>query len=120
MTENNSEPALRVLMVSQRMLPYVAGAELKALGLARAIISLGADARIVTTRFARGLKPLESVRGVRVRRLPVLRESASTHISQFLAMAAYVAARGRSSLPRKLSDLEEGPRTHDEMLRIVR
>jgi glycosyltransferase involved in cell wall biosynthesis len=96
MTENNSEPALRVLMVSQRMLPYMAGAELKALGLARAIISLGADARIVTTRFARGLKSLETVRGVRVRRLPVLRESAATHISQFLAIAAYVAARGRS------------------------
>jgi glycosyltransferase involved in cell wall biosynthesis len=96
MTENNSEPALRVLMVSQRMLPYMAGAELKALGLARAIISLGANARIVTTRFARGLKSLETVRGVSVRRLPVLRESAATHISQFLAMAAYVAARGRS------------------------
>jgi glycosyltransferase involved in cell wall biosynthesis len=31
-----------------------------------------------------------------VRRLPVLRESAATHISQFLAIAAYVAARGRS------------------------
>jgi glycosyltransferase involved in cell wall biosynthesis len=96
MAENNSEPALRVLMVSQRMLPYVAGAELKALGLARALLSLGADARIITTRFASGLKSTETMRGVRVRRLPVLRESRATNMSQFFAMAAYVAARGRS------------------------
>ena len=93
---NNKKPRLRVLMVSQRMLPYVAGAEMKALGLARALLSLGVDARIVTTKFTGGLKAKETIQGVEVRRLPVMRASITQRGSQFFAMAAYVAARGHS------------------------
>lgn len=108
---DESEPTtpdrMRVLMVSQRMFPYVAGAEVKALELTRSLIALGADAQIVTTRFARALGSRETIRGVPVRRLPILREAKATGLlrpltvflmkaSQFLSAAVYVAARGRS------------------------
>src|SRR5437867_3739813 len=93
--KQNQHLSQRVLLVSQRMLPYVAGAELKALNLARSFIRLGVDARIATTRFARGLAARETIRGVDVRRLPVLRASMG-RASQFLAVASYVGAMGRT------------------------
>lgn len=98
---------LRVLMVSQRMLPFIAGAETKALNLARSLLSLGCHAEIVTTRFASNLAPSEVIEGVSVRRLPmlgrlrfdtasVLTSEFPARPSQFLSTAAYIAARGRS------------------------
>ena len=50
---------LRVLMVSQRMLPYVAGAELQALHLSCALIRLGVAVRIITTKFVPDLESRE-------------------------------------------------------------
>jgi glycosyltransferase involved in cell wall biosynthesis len=90
-------------MVSQRLYPYIAGAEIQALGLARALAAAGARVRMVTTRLTPELPGREVVDGVDVRRLPV----ASTPLSngtarlaayavkaaQIAAMSGYVAAR---------------------------
>ena len=61
----------RILMVSQRLYPYIAGAEVQALGLARALATAGAHVRVVTTRLAPDLPEREVLDGVEVRRLPV-------------------------------------------------
>ncbi len=96
---------VRVLMVSQRLFPYIAGAEQQALGLARALTRAGADVRIVTTRFADGLSARESIDGVGVERISVpFGRSASAagvgfhcaKVAQILAMARAVASRARS------------------------
>jgi len=103
--ERTTDRRLRVLMVSQRLLPYVAGAEVKLLDLARSFLAAGATVQIVTTRYRRGLARKETLQGVRVRRLGVLRAPRSrvfarlfdpvVKLSQLLSMAFYVAARGR-------------------------
>ncbi len=94
---------LRILVVSQRMLPYRAGAEIKAFSLARFFNELGAQTHIVTTKFAPDLPANEVMEGVPVRRLPVLRtrqESGlrylASKLSQLLAMAVYLAIHGRA------------------------
>lgn len=94
---------MRVLLVSQRMLPYLAGAETKIFHLARCFIKEGVQASIVTTKFAPGLPQAEIMEGVPVRRLTVLRtiqESGLWHlaskISQLVAMAVYVGVYGRN------------------------
>lgn len=95
---------LRVLMVSQRMLPYTAGAEVKLIDLARYFPAASAQAQIVTTKYARGLARDETIQGVRVYRLKVLRAPVRlarlldplVKLSQLLSMAFYVAACGRS------------------------
>lgn len=94
---------LRVLMISQRMLPHVAGAELQALGLSGALINLGVDVRIATTRFSSDLRGREIIEGVEVRRLPVLRarlndstdSSAAAKASTFASAGSYVARHRR-------------------------
>ena len=92
-------------MVSQRMLPYVAGAELRALSLAKALIAIGVEVDILTTRYKAGLAAEDVIEGVKARRLPVLREptsgprqlaSSAVKASQFFAAAAWVAANGSS------------------------
>lgn len=103
--ERTIDRNLRVLLVSQRLLPYVAGAEVKLLDLARSFLAAGAMVQIVTTRYMRGLADDESIQGVRVRRLGVLRAPRSkslarlfdpfVKLSQLLTMAFYVATRGR-------------------------
>lgn len=98
---------MRVLMICQRMLPYLAGAEIKAFELARSLISHGEQAAIVTTKFEKGLSSLEEMRGVRVRRLPVIRHAATNgatgrastsalKTTQFLSAFAFILARGRA------------------------
>ncbi len=92
-----------MLMISQRMPPHIAGAELQALGLSRALIDLGADVRIATTRFSSGLRGREIIEGVEVRRLPVLRSnsadssdgSSAAKASVFASAASYVARHRR-------------------------
>jgi hypothetical protein len=69
LVEKQSGNPLRVLMVSQRMVPYVAGAELQAL------LQAGVQTRIVTTRYSPKLARRETIDGVRARHLAVLRES---------------------------------------------
>jgi glycosyltransferase involved in cell wall biosynthesis len=68
-----SNPRFRVLMACQRFFPYTAGAELQALGLARALAVLGADVHVVTTRFTKHLAACETLEGIPVRRLPTVR-----------------------------------------------
>jgi hypothetical protein len=75
LVEKQSGNPLRVLMVSQRMVPYVAGAELQALGLSQALLQAGVQTRIVTTRYSPKLARRETIDGVRARHLAVLRES---------------------------------------------
>lgn len=99
---------LRILMVSQRMLPYIAGAEMQALRLARSLIESGNDVKILTTRFMRGLPVHDSIEGVPVRRIPVLNGSESSieealgpefamaKASRFVSMAAFTAFYARS------------------------
>jgi glycosyltransferase involved in cell wall biosynthesis len=99
---------LRILMVSQRMLPYIAGAELQALHLARALIQSGNEVRILTTKFMRGLPAHDLIAGVPVRRIPVLHSSQSSieeasvsefpmaKASNFASMAAFTAFYSRS------------------------
>ena len=98
MIERPASGSLRVLMVSQRMLPHVAGAELQAFRLARSLRNCGVDAQIVSTKFARGLAGREVIEGVPVRRLAVLRgaTSAAVKTSQLISTASYVAAHIRS------------------------
>lgn len=92
-------------MVSQRLFPYIAGAELQALGLARALRTAGATVEMVTTRYADGLKAAESIEGVPVRRLavPFARRNAQSGIafqvaklSQIVTMALHIARGARS------------------------
>ena len=93
-----------MLMVSQRMVPYVAGAELQALWLSRALIEAGVETCLVTTKFSPGLARHEIIEGVPVRRLAVLRgpvrptpaRAALVKMSQVAAMASYVFAHARS------------------------
>ena len=104
LVEKQSGRPLRVLMVSQRMVPYVAGAELQALWLSRALVEAGAEVGIVTTKFSPGLARHEIIEGVPVRRLATLRGSEQptsgratlVKMSQVAAMASYVFARARS------------------------
>ena len=98
MIERPAPGSLRVLMVSQRMLPHVAGAELQAFRLARSLRNCGVDAQIVSTKFERGLARREVIEGVPVRRLAVLRGSTSAAVktSQLISTASYVAAHARS------------------------
>lgn len=64
-----SAPRLKVLMISQRFPPHrLAGAELQALGLAKALRTLGVEPRVMTTAFRRGLPASEMIDGI-----PVLR-----------------------------------------------
>jgi len=89
------------------MVPYIAGAEIQALGLSRALQSLGADVSLLTTRFRRGLAARDIVDDMPVRRLPVVPEPVgrsrigrklgfhATKASQVVALAGYVAVRGR-------------------------
>jgi glycosyltransferase involved in cell wall biosynthesis len=56
-------------MVSQRLAPYVAGAEQQAVGLARALQVRGVQVEIVTTAFRAGLAPRDRVNGIPVWRL---------------------------------------------------
>lgn len=86
---------VRVLMVSQRMPPHRAGAEMQALGLSRALLDEGVDVRVVTTRYRGGLTSRTALDGISVRRLGTLRPgsgpSAAVHLSRAAAMAWYVA-----------------------------
>lgn len=92
-------------MVSQRLFPYIAGAEVQALGLARALADLGAQVRIVTTRLEHRLPGFETIDGVEIRRLPVTprplgsgEADPGAHVAKVLqisAMALYVSARAR-------------------------
>ncbi|HKY05275.1 MAG TPA: glycosyltransferase family 4 protein, partial [Blastocatellia bacterium] len=102
-SDRSYRPRLRVLMISQRMPPHIAGAELQALGLSRALIRLGVDVRIATTRFSSGLRAHEIIEGVEVRRLPVLRANPddspdgplAAKASIFASAASYVATHRR-------------------------
>lgn len=93
-------------MVSQRLYPYIAGAEQQALGLARALTRSSAGVAMVTTRFAENLPRRESVEGIEVERIsiPFARSVASSgpsflaaKVSQIAAMAAYVARKARDA-----------------------
>ena len=86
---------LRVLMVVQRLLPDLAGAELQALALASALGELGVDVHFISTRYARGLPAHGTVRGRAVRRLPVVR-GPLLKASQLVTTAAWVARRRAS------------------------
>lgn len=86
---------LRVLMIVQRLRPHLAGAELQALGLARRLRAQGHEVEIVATRYVAGLPRRESIDGVPVYRLPVLR-GALLKPSQLLAAAAWATARARA------------------------
>lgn len=76
---------------------------MQALGLSRALINLGVDVRIATTRFSSGLRGREIIEGVEVHRLPVLRTntsdspdgSAAAKASIFASAASYVARHRR-------------------------
>lgn len=88
-------------MVSQRAGAFYGGAEVQALRLARALVSLGVDVQIVTTKFVSGLANCETLYGVPVRRLAVVRQDRVSHflavkVSQCVAMAWYVAMYGRA------------------------
>ncbi len=91
-------------MVSQRLYPYIAGAEQQALGLARALTRAEADVRMVTTLFADGLPRRETIDGIDVERIrvPLARNPASSgpafhaaKISQIVTMALHVARAAR-------------------------
>jgi glycosyltransferase involved in cell wall biosynthesis len=90
----SSPDRLRVLMVVQRMLPYLAGAELQAVGLAGALGDLGVEVHFVSTRYAKGLPARGAVRGRAVRRLPVVR-GPLLKPSQLLSTAAWVGWKAR-------------------------
>ncbi len=72
--------APRVVMVSAGFWPAVGGAESQALELARALGARGARVRVLTRRLG-GLPGRETVRGVDVRRLPVLGTGALDSLS---------------------------------------
>jgi glycosyltransferase involved in cell wall biosynthesis len=82
-------------MVVQRLLPYLAGAEIQALGLGAALERLGVDVRFLSTRYVAGLAAEETVRGLRVERLGVLR-GPLLKPSQMVASALGVARRAPS------------------------
>lgn len=91
-------------MVSQRLYPYIAGAEQQALGLARALTRAEADVRMVTTLFADGLPRRETIDGIDVERIrvPLARNPASSgpafhaaKLSQIVTMALHVARAAR-------------------------
>jgi glycosyltransferase involved in cell wall biosynthesis len=91
-------------MVSQRLYPYIAGAEQQALGLARALTRADADVRMVTTLFADGLPRRETIDGIDVERIrvPLARNVAekgpafhAAKISQIVTMALHVARAAR-------------------------
>lgn len=83
------ERPLRVLMVLQRLLPYFAGAEIQAIGLAKGLASRGVDVRFLSTRYVPGLARHEVVRGVQVDRVNVVRGPALKP-SQMVATARWV------------------------------
>lgn len=96
----------RVLMVSQRMYPYIAGAEQQALGLARALSRAESDVRIVTTLFADGLPRKETIEGIAVERItvPLGRSTATAgaafqlaKVAQVVSMALHVVSKARSA-----------------------
>ena len=93
-------------MVSQRLYPYIAGAEQQALGLARALTRAEAEVRMVTTLFADGLPRRETIDGIDVERIrvPLARNAAATgpafhaaKISQIVTMALHVARAARGA-----------------------
>jgi teichuronic acid biosynthesis glycosyltransferase TuaC len=88
-------PPVRVLMVVQRLLPYLAGAEVQALTLASALDALGVPVHVVGTRYVPGLAARETVRGVDVRRLPVIRGRPLLRPTQLLSTAAWVTIHAR-------------------------
>ncbi|MBK6315593.1 MAG: glycosyltransferase family 4 protein [Blastocatellia bacterium] len=103
---NPRNPPLRVLMISQRLFPYIAGAEQQALGLARALVRAGARVRIHTTMFADGLPAHDAIDGIEVRRIavPMARDVATSgpafhaaKVAQIVAMALHVARQARSA-----------------------
>lgn len=77
--------APRVVMVSAGFWPAVGGAESQALELSRALIARGAGVRVLTRRLG-GLPGFEEVRGVPVRRLPVVGSGALDSLS-FMVLA---------------------------------
>jgi glycosyltransferase involved in cell wall biosynthesis len=84
-----------VLLVSQRFPPHhLSGAPLQALGLARELRRRGPAVDVLSTRFQAVIPPRETVEGVPVKSLPVLRGKLQ-RASQFAAAARFVAARGR-------------------------
>jgi len=82
-------------MVVQRILPYLAGAEIQALGLGTALEQLGVEVRVLSTRYVANLAAAETVRGLRVERLGVLR-GPCLKPSQMAATALGVARRAPS------------------------
>ncbi len=108
MDEGLASTPLRVLMISRRGLPYLAGAEVQAVGLARSLIALGVEVQLVTMRFTGGLASRETIDGVPVRRLTGLRDREDSsangsglrfyavRASELLSAAIHVAAHGRA------------------------
>lgn len=90
------------------MFPYIAGAEMQALALARTLQSRGMSVQIVTTAYARNLPPTEMVDGVPIQRVvtaPRWQKGqvavsgpsvAPTKVLQLTIMAAHIARMARS------------------------
>lgn len=82
-----------VLMLSAGFWPALGGAERQALELSRALIARGASVRVLTRRLD-GLPETELVRGVSVRRLPVLGRGALDSLSFMLGALAWLLKHG--------------------------
>ena len=77
----NPEPALRVLMVTARYLPYVGGTEIHNYEVARRLAESGVDVTILTTDASGTLAPEEVVEGFRVIRVPAWARSRDLYIA---------------------------------------
>jgi glycosyltransferase involved in cell wall biosynthesis len=92
---------LRILMVSKRASTHFGGAEIQALHLAQALLDLGVEVRVVSTKFASSLPQSEIIYGVPVQLLAVSRQELMSNFlavkaSEFALMAWYVATHRRT------------------------
>ncbi len=63
---------MRILMVSARYLPHRGGSESVVQHLAREFVRRGHRVQIITNRYPRSLPPVETIGGVKVKRLQFL------------------------------------------------
>ncbi len=75
------EPALRVLLVTARYLPYVGGTEIHNYEVARRLAASGVDVTVLTTDASGKLAPEEVTEGFRVIRVPAWARSRDLYIA---------------------------------------
>lgn len=77
----------RVCMISDSLPPFYSGAGIQALRLARALAQKGVPISALTARHTADLPTHETVEGVAIHRLPVLRHPRLWHLSFFITAA---------------------------------